>query len=178
MTAMRPTRYAPLALALTLAASLGACSSLSQAAGSGKVTPDEFRVVTKAPLSKPPEYNVRPTAPGEALPPTIATGSETFDTFGRDIGSSATAGERAFVRQAGAATVSRNMRALVDYEAADIVRKPRGFADRILFWRADAPVDPEDEVARSEARAILSATGGEDVTISRPTDRRFKLPGL
>ena len=33
-----------------------------------KVTPDEFRVVTKAPLVVPPDYALRPPAPGEPRP--------------------------------------------------------------------------------------------------------------
>ncbi len=33
-----------------------------------KVTPDEFRVVTKAPLVVPPDYALRPPAPGKPRP--------------------------------------------------------------------------------------------------------------
>jgi hypothetical protein len=65
-----------------------------------------------------------------------------------------------------------------------VVRKSRGFADQILFWRdgeyrptADAtPLDAEEEAERQER--ILNVTGGGDVEIER--DRRLlpKLPGL
>ena len=55
-------------VALTAATGLGGCQSASRAMGMAKVTPDEFRVVTKAPLVVPPEYALRPPAPGEPRP--------------------------------------------------------------------------------------------------------------
>src|ERR1700756_2125488 len=50
------------------AVSLNACQHARQALGMNKVTPDEFRVVTKAPLTLPPDYDLRPPAPGEPRP--------------------------------------------------------------------------------------------------------------
>ena len=57
-----------LAGALVAAVGLAGCSSTRQALGMTKVTPDEFRVVTKAPLVVPPDYSLRPPAPGEPQP--------------------------------------------------------------------------------------------------------------
>jgi len=53
------------ATALVAAAGLAGCQSTQKALGMSKVTPDEFRVVTKAPLVVPPDYALRPPAPGE-----------------------------------------------------------------------------------------------------------------
>ena len=50
------------ASALIAAAGLAGCQSASQALGMTKVTPDEFRVVTKAPLVVPPDYALRDLA--------------------------------------------------------------------------------------------------------------------
>ncbi|MGI8841331.1 MAG: DUF3035 domain-containing protein, partial [Caulobacteraceae bacterium] len=50
------------------AAGLAGCQSASKALGMTKVAPDEFRVVTKAPLVLPPDYSLRPPAPGEPRP--------------------------------------------------------------------------------------------------------------
>src|ERR1039458_2342053 len=47
---------------------LAGCQSTRQALGMTKVVPDEFRVVTKAPLVVPPDYALRPPAPGEPRP--------------------------------------------------------------------------------------------------------------
>ena len=51
-------------LTAAVAATAG-CQSTKQALGMSKVVPDEFRVVTMAPLVVPPEYSLRPPAPGE-----------------------------------------------------------------------------------------------------------------
>ena len=50
------------------AAGLSGCTSTQKALGMSKVTPDEFRIVTKAPLVVPPDYALRPPAPGEPRP--------------------------------------------------------------------------------------------------------------
>ena len=44
------------------------CSAAGKALGVNKVTPDEFRVVARAPLVVPPDYSLRPPAPGEPRP--------------------------------------------------------------------------------------------------------------
>lgn len=54
----RGIRFVALALVAVLA--LGGCSRLSDSLGISKKAPDEFSVVTKAPLVIPPEYNLRP----------------------------------------------------------------------------------------------------------------------
>jgi hypothetical protein len=55
-------------LAAVAATTLAGCQSASKALGMSKVVPDEFRVVTKAPLVVPPDYALRPPAPGEPRP--------------------------------------------------------------------------------------------------------------
>ena len=149
---------------------LGGCSSVSQTLGMEKSTPDEFRVVTKAPLSVPPEYSLRPPAPGQALPAEIAAAqSDRVISFGQDLGADASASERLLVRSAGAIAVNPVIRAQVDYEEADIIRKQQSFADRVLFWRGT-----EEEVAEA---AGDSATGGVEVTIQPTGQPAVKLPG-
>ena len=46
---------------------VGACGDTRKVLGYDKVTPDEFKVVSRAPLSLPPDYGLRPPQPG-ALP--------------------------------------------------------------------------------------------------------------
>src|ERR1700687_5118505 len=57
-----------MASAVLAAGGLAGCNSASRALGMTKVTPDEFRVVTKAPLVVPPDYSLRPPAPGQPRP--------------------------------------------------------------------------------------------------------------
>src|SRR3954470_17283361 len=56
------------AAALLAGVGLAGCQSTQKALGMQKVTPDEFRVVAKAPLVVPPDYALRPPAPGEPRP--------------------------------------------------------------------------------------------------------------
>jgi hypothetical protein len=61
------------------------CDTIRQAAGVTKEPPDEFAVVTKAPLVMPPDYNLRPPKPGAA--PTnqySPTESAAASMFGED----------------------------------------------------------------------------------------------
>ena len=57
-------RFALLGLAAPLL--LAGCQSLRDAAGLTKASPDEFAVVTKAPLIIPPDFNLHPPSPGAA----------------------------------------------------------------------------------------------------------------
>ena len=47
------------------AVSLSACQHAANSLGLAKVTPDEFRVAARYALAIPPEYAMRPPAPGE-----------------------------------------------------------------------------------------------------------------
>ena len=144
---------------------LGACSSL----GGERPTPDEFRVVTKAPLSVPPEYSLRPPPAGQAQPDEVTRNADLAVSFGQDFGKDASASEKLLVASAGAIAVNPIIRSQVDYEEAGIIRKDRGFADRVLFWRGT-----EEE----QAEALTdTATGAESVTIEKSGQPVVKLPG-
>jgi len=153
----------------------GACSS-------GPRTPDEFRVVRKAPLTVPPEYSLRPPAPGEARPQELAPDAEArVAVFGRDFGAEASAGEQALVAKAGGDAVDRSIRASVDYDSSQSLKKSQSFADSVLSFggnRSDTVVDAaaEAERLRSEQDAAQEVTGGGDVMIRRKSSS--KLPGL
>ena len=65
------------ALVLGAAASLGACSgTVQENLGLGKRSPDEFQVVRRAPLVLPPDYSLRPPAPGAPGPVTQDTAAQ------------------------------------------------------------------------------------------------------
>ncbi len=142
---------------------MSACSSL----GDGPRTPDEFRVVTKAPLVVPPEYNLRPPQAGQATPAEVDVArAERATAFGTTIGADASGSERALVASADANAVSPVIRAQIDYEQAKIIRKSTSVSDRITSW------SPEGEGPVAD-----SATGDEAVTIERGSGERLKLPG-
>ena len=55
-------------LAAGLVLALGGCEETRRVLGYDKSTPDEFRIVSRAPLSLPPDYNLRPPQPGAVRP--------------------------------------------------------------------------------------------------------------
>ncbi|MGC6499621.1 MAG: DUF3035 domain-containing protein [Henriciella sp.] len=140
---------------------VGACASGS----GGPRTPDEFRIVTKAPLIVPPEFRLRPPTTGQAQPAEVLEEQQTTSTFGITIGAGASLIEKRLVAGADATAVSPVIRAQVDYEEARILRKAPAASDRIL----DAGI--------GQADVADNATGGGDVIISRSADDRRKLPG-
>ena len=127
--------------------------------------PDEFRVVTKAPLSVPPEYSLRPPAAGTSVPAEADPARAPVATaFGSTVGVDASAAEKALVSAADASATNPMIRSIVDYEEAGVVRKARDDADEILTYNSDGTVED-------------GATGNEPVTIARGSGERIKLPG-
>ena len=173
-------------LAVGAMAAAGGCNTLNQALGNSKTTPDEFRVVAKAPLVVPPEFNLRPPRPGESRPLELRPDLQARSAiFGVSVGGTASAGERLFVERAGATNADPRIRDILDSEAGDLVRKPFFFSDRLL-GRSTGPMDDaatidasaEAERLRAEQSAIANSTGGEAGRIQQNRPGRIKLPGL
>lgn len=170
------------------AVSLAGCSSLGQSSGFSRTTPDEFNVVTKPPLVVPPEYALRPPAIGAVLPAELQNQGNPGRTilFGQDLGQGASAGERALVTAAGAAAADPTVRTQVDFESAQIMRKPNTIVGQIFDFvplnntSTDAdgnPLDADAEAARlRQIDSVNSATGGGTVVIEYG-EAGFKLPG-
>jgi hypothetical protein len=174
----------PIALLAVLAAATATtgCGTISRAIGAGKSSPDEFNIVTSAPLTLPPDYALRPPRPGEPRPQELAPGEEAHAAlFGQNVAAGATQGERRLVTNAGAEAVDPNIRDQIDYEAQGLVRRDEGFVNSIVNFNANganASVDAAAEARRlEEQEAIRRATGGGEVTISRGGGRTTKLPG-
>lgn len=140
------------------------------ASGNGRAnTPDEFRVVKKAPLAVPPEYGLRPPRAGVALPSEVdPAGAGVVSAFGTTTGKSASASEVALVTAADALAISPVIRQQVDYEQAKTIRKRSSVSERLTSW----------EQGDEDGAGVDTATGGEAVTIERGSgERRLKLPG-
>jgi len=177
-----------MAASLIGAAGLGGCQSTSRALGLSKVTPDEFRVVTKAPLILPPDYSLRPPAPGEPRPQELQPESAARTALlGQRDAETRSDGEKLLVTKAGGDKADPLIRYVVDDEFGGVAHKDKGFADWVIFWKkgdsavapgaADAatstPVD-----AANEAKRIANLTGNQPVVIARNPNSKIKLPGL
>lgn len=168
-----------LAAVAAAAASASGCASVRQAVGAEKVAPDEFRVVTRAPLVLPPDYGLRPPRPGEPRPQErTATDEARNALFGQDLGVNATMGERQLVARAGAETAPADIRETVDFEGANIVHRNSTLADRVVeFQGTQADGAGVDERREAELESARRVTGGAAVTIERRGEGRVRLPG-
>ena len=165
-----------------LALALSACSDFRAAIGLDKRAPDEFAVVSRAPLILPPDYRLRPPEPG-APRPTETSPREDAETAvfedartedaGAESATGGTPGEAALLDRAGTADADPGIRRLLDREHATRVEEDEGFLDALLFWQEDAPpgevVDPEGEARRLRENEALGApvTAGETPTIKQ-----------
>ena len=172
---------------IAAAAALAGCESTQKALGMTKVTPDEFRVVTKAPLVVPPDFALRPPAPGKPRPQELQPESAArLALLGQREGETRSDGEKLLVARAGAEKADPLIRYVVDDEFGDIAHKEKSFADRVMFWRGPktvaAPDTGADQVANvdpaAEADRVAKLTGGKPVVIEREGPRKIKLPGL
>ena len=186
---MRADRLFAAAAILAVAAGMAGCSSTKRALGMSKVTPDEFRVVTKAPLVVPPDYGLRPPAPGEPRPQELQPESAARNALlGAREGEMRSDGEKMLAAKAGAEKADPLIRYVVDDEFGDVAHKEKSFADRVMFWRSDKPAaatpaaagdnQPAPVDAQEEADRLKALTGGNPVIIQRDGGSKIKLPGL
>lgn len=160
------------------------CTSTSRALGLEKSAPNEFNILTKAPLIVPPEYNLRPPAIGASSAENNYTQKSAREALLGDIDATEPSnGEIALMARAGVNRANQEIRLEID-GANSVERKSESFTDRVLFWQNGqlfdaqgnpAPLDAETEARRLES--VNSATGGGQVTISKRPGGA-KLPGL
>ena len=188
-------------LLLVAAAGLGlsGCSATMNALGLGKHPPDEFVVVTHPPLQVPANFDLVPPQPGAPRPQeesaaqlaeaaVVGTGAQ---AEGTDTASStqilptgpASAGEEAFLQNAGVAKADPKIRQLVDAEAqaeSDAIKD--NLYNKILFWQTQPPpgvvVDAKAEQQRLQENASLGKplTQGPTPVIVRR--KRAMLEGI
>ena len=161
---------------------LSACTTTSKALGITKNAPNEFNILTKAPLVVPPEYNLRPPQIGTSSAENNYSQKSAREALLGDIDETEpTRGEVVLMSKAGVGRANQEIRLEID-GVNSVERKSKSFSDQVLFWKDGkvvapngAPMDPEIEARRIES--MNSATGGGDVTITkRPSGP--KLPGL
>ena len=186
-----PMRLLTVSLVALSAVALTACGGLRQSIGLTKVVPDEFVTVSSAPLTVPPEYGLRPPAPGQPRPQELAPESAARQILlGQRQAVTRTPGETALVTAAGADRADPLARYVIDDEFGDLAHKEQSFADRVLFWRRDdastqAPTQTQTAQgavtidAATEAARLQALTGTQQSIVIQPRrDGGFKLPGL
>ncbi len=176
-------------VALLLA--LGACGNVKQQLGLVKSSPDEFRVVSRAPLTVPPNFSLRPPRPGAPRPQTgTPTDQARRTVFGLDGSETSlnevmpqdgrSVGERALLAAAGVSGANADIRRVIDSETDRINDENEDLLEYLVFWKAKPPagvlVDPEAEARRLQENATLGrgATEGQTPTIQRKEEALFE----
>ncbi|MGH7034261.1 MAG: DUF3035 domain-containing protein [Stellaceae bacterium] len=170
---------------------LAGCDSFNRAIGKTRVIPDEFQVVSNAPLAIPPDYALRPPRVGngpEQISPTQVARESVFRMGGQQQQSSLpapvkerSAGETDLLRDAGAATVPPDIRELVDSDPKQGVPFERSLVDKLLFWQGPTTppsaevIDPGAEASRIRlAQSAAKTTGPASVPQKGPATPTFE----
>jgi hypothetical protein len=153
------------AFALLLAGTVAGCGDdLSRSFGITRDVPDEFTVTTRAPLSMPPDFELRPPRPGAPRPqeqdaPVSAEEALVPQTAleGAEPGAAASPGQQALVAEAGPPAPA-NIRQKIERDSA-LDQPSQSLTDRLMFWKpAPLPgvvVDPNKESDRLRTNAAL-----------------------
>lgn len=155
-------------VAIGLIASLGGCEQARQAFGMQKSAPDEFAVVTRAPLVIPPDYGLRPPTPGAQRPQEASTKDEARNILLRSgqsgvqtepAGKAPSRGEVALLGKAGAGNADPSIRDKVSRESSVLAESDNNFMTRLMFWQDEelpgTILDADKESRRIRENAAL-----------------------
>ena len=149
------------------------CDSFRDAAGLTKEAPDEFAVVTKAPLVMPPDYNLRPPRPGAAPTNQISPSETAQEALYGQAPVTATAkgplspAEQQLLAKSGAATADSLIRQKIAADDRAMQASDESFTNQLLFGAGSdsskgTPVDADAEAQRLGAGKSGTATPSRD----------------
>lgn len=169
-----------------VAFAVSACSEARRLVVREKRAPDEFAVYQRAPLSVPPDFGLRPPAPGSARPQNqvpenqarqalSASGSRTSSTDGSP-------GTDALLAQLGADRAEPDIRSIVDRETSIYASESESFVDRIVFWQTQPPfgnvVEPTEESRRLRENQALGRPLNDGEVPTVEPDKKAILEGI
>ena len=173
---------------------LTGCEETKRVFGKTKEAPDEFAVYRRAPLSLPPDSDLRPPTPGVSRPQVVnprdqaraALGLSAKKTDKVDLSKSEditrlSNGERALLALTGANKANPQIRKLVVEKTADLYETNETFTDKMVFWRSKkkgVALDPEKELKRiREAQSLGKPLNSKDIP-SVTRKRKGLLEGI
>ncbi len=139
--------WTKLALIAGLGLALAGCQSVREATGVAKLAPDEFLILTKAPLIVPPDYNLRPPQPGAAdrnlsSPADMARNAlfqqQDAATAAARLGQDYSEGERLLLSRSGASLADPGIRLQIGIDSGQ-TDQGEEFAREVLFPDGGAP---------------------------------------
>jgi hypothetical protein len=161
---LMPATLAMPVLLLCLPMAAG-CGDLREAAGLTKKSPDEFAVTTKAPLVIPPDFNLRPPAPG--APPTNqsdpSTSAQTAlfnsqdpQTIANNMTGNYPMAEKLLLANAGVQNADPGVRTKLKTDLRAMQAADASFTDRVLGASptpfTGQPVNPDAEIGKRASR--------------------------
>ncbi len=160
---------------------LGGCEETRSILG-GKSAPDEFAVYSRAPLSLPPSYGLKPPAPGTERPQTVQPrttarkallGQGASGVSGDDLKSP---GIRALVARAGGFDADPNIRTSVNLETSILAIKDDRFTNKLLFWQTRPEPGVTLDAVKESKRIRDAKEAGRPITDRpQPTITRSRL---
>ena len=162
---------------------LSACENAREAIGIGKQSPDEFAVVTRAPLSMPPDFGLRPPRPGAERPQEKSVTDSARDLLVKSTGAetpqqqalATSKGESALLAKAGATNADPNIRRTLNRESSILATEDDSFADRLIFWQ-DSPVPGTIVDAAAEQKRLRENAGLGDAPTKGRTLKIVRKP--
>lgn len=189
-SALRRSRAPMTGLAL-IALALAGCTDVRRSIGLDRTSPDEFSVVSRAPLTLPPSMaNLPPPRPGAPRPQeATATATAAASVFGGSsralatTGGAKSAGESALIAQAGAKSgIEPGIRNKVDQETTQLIVADKHWIDTLLFWQTQeqpfSVVDPKKESQRLREAQSQGKALNDGVTPTIERKRKAPLEGL
>lgn len=141
--------------------SLSACGDVKKELGVGRNSPDEFMVVKRAPLTLPPDYDLRPPADGSAPPATEASNQAKTALMGDETSSEDApkgSAEGEMLTKMGADKANPAIRSIISQENGYLAIENQGLVDKLVFWKdsdaSDANVPASVVNAQQEAERL------------------------
>ena len=157
---------------------LGGCENAKETIGLAKQAPDEFAVVTRAPLNIPPKFDLRPPKPGAKRPQKVTPTSKartillrknslrekTEKTNAAIASGRFSNGEIAFLQRAGALDADSSIRQIVDKEISVLAEVDNSILRKVIFWRKDEKSGVLVDAEKEDRRLRQVVAEGEPIT--------------
>jgi len=177
---MSVLKFKNIAGLLVATVALSACGGAKEMLGLEKTAPDEFAVYSRAPLSLPPDYALKPPKPGadrpqgesektkaqRALTGRYAAKQPVNTTGYKDM----SPGLKSLLQQTGALDADPTVRQKIDRETSAFIAESESFTDDIMFWKNKeafgTKVDAAKEAQRiREAQALGQSVDGHNAVV-------------
>lgn len=160
--------------------SLSGCESAKETLGvNQRQVPDEFAVIKQAPLTLPPDFNLRPPRPGaprpqdrnaDAAAKEVVTGLDSKSQTQDKTDNSFTSGEELLLQSAGADKADPNIRDDIDSAQRTFEKQNVPVAKRLFGLYEDEPPASIVDAKKERQRIKENIDSGEPITKGETPD--------